>query len=95
VVVAKHGDLFNPHVRDPRMESPLPPIPLVCLGKFRPERRIADWMTTTYYLLGWQRVAVAEWLNADAAAWARRHMGTDWLPVERRPFIEPAREDRT
>jgi len=87
VVVAGQGDLFNPHIHDPRQPSPLPPIPLVCLGRFRPERRVADWVAATYYLLGWARIAVSEWLNPEAAAWGRKHMHSGRLPIERRPFV--------
>jgi len=88
VVVAAHEDLFNPHIRDPRQPSPLPPIPLVCLGRFRVEQRVADWVAATYYLLGWARIAVSEWLNPLAADYARLHMHSGRLPVERRDFID-------
>lgn len=90
VVVAGLPDLFNPHIHDPRRASPLPPLPIVCLGRFRPEFRVADWVAATYYLLGWSRIAVSEWLNPEAAAWARQHMHSGRLPIERRPFIDPA-----
>jgi hypothetical protein len=89
--VALQHDLFNPHIRDPRQPLPLPPIPLVCLGEFRPERRLADWLPATWEVLAWARLATSHGLNRDAVDYARRRLASGCFPIDRRPFIAPAR----
>jgi len=88
IVVAGAGDLWNTHVHDPRTPgTSLPPIPMMCLGGFAPDRRLADWVTATYYVLGWARIATDHAVNREAAAWARREMASGRFPIETRPFF--------
>jgi len=93
MAVALQWDIFNPHVRDPRQKDlPLPPVPVICLGGFPPAtRRLADWVTATYYLLAYAKIATHHGLNPDAVEYARREMGNNRFPTDRRPFIEPVR----
>lgn len=92
IAVARQRDLFNAHVRDPRQPLPLlPPIPFICLGEFRPERRIADWLPATYEVLAWDRITTAHGLNPEAVSWARRELASGRFPIDPRPFITPAR----
>ena len=95
MAVALQHDLFNPHIRDPRQkELPLPPVPVICLGGFPPLRRIADWVSATYYLLAYAKIATHHGLNPHAVEYARRTMGTGRFPTDPRPFIEPMRQAR-
>lgn len=88
LVFATQDDLFNPNVHDPRRPSPLPPLPLVCLGPFRPSQRVADWLPATYYLLAYARITVAHGLNPEAQVWARSAMASGRFPADRRPFSD-------
>jgi hypothetical protein len=85
--VALQRDLFCPNINDPRQPSSLPPIPLLCLGKFRVHQRVADWLPATYYLLAWARITTHEGLNPLAMEFARRAMGSGRIPTDRRPFF--------
>jgi len=95
LVIAGEGDLFCTHVFDPRTPgTSLPPIPLMCLGGFSVEQRIANWIFTTYYVLGWKRIATDHAVNREAAAWACKQMPSGRFPIEKRTFYtdEPARD---
>jgi hypothetical protein len=90
MAVALQLDLFNPHIRDPRQKLPLPPVPVLCLGGFRVQQRLADWVVGTYYMLAYARIATQHGLNPDAVEYARRAQpGT--FPIDKRPFFTPAR----
>ena len=93
IAIALQPDLFNVHINDPRQPSPLPPVPLLCLGTFRAEQRIADWMSATWAVLAWARLATHHGLNPDALAWARRALGSGRIPIDRRQFFDPPAED--
>jgi hypothetical protein len=93
VAIALQPDLMNPHIRDPRQPAPLPPLPFVCLGAFRVEHRLADWLSATYGILAYQRVTTEHGLNPEALAWARRAIGEGKLPLDARPFFEPLRRE--
>ena len=93
LVIAGDGDLFCTHVHDPHTPgTSLPPIPLMCLGGFSVDQRIANWVFATYSVLGWKRIASDHAVNHEAAAWARREMASGRFPIERRSFFihEPA-----
>jgi len=95
LVIAGDGQLFNPHVHDPRTPGTrLPPIPLMCLGAFSASQRVADWIFATYSVLGWKRIATDHAVNQDAALWARSEMPSGRFPIEKRAFFtdEPARD---
>jgi len=95
LVIAGDGDLFCTHIHDPRTRgTSLPPIPLMCLGGFALDQRIAQWIFATYAVLGWKRIATDHAVNHEAAAFARREMASGRFPIERRSFFtdEPARE---
>lgn len=91
--IALQSDLFNPHIHDPRQPSSLPPLPFVCLGKFRPQHRLACWMSATYGVLAYQRLTTEHGLNPEALTYARRAMGDGKLPTDARPFFEPLRPE--
>jgi hypothetical protein len=86
IAVALEEDLFHPNIRDPRQPLPLPPIPLICLGAFRVEQRLADWLPATYYLLAYARITTGHGLNPEAVSWARRELTSGRFPIDRRPW---------
>jgi hypothetical protein len=90
MAVALQLDLFNPHIRDPRQKLPLPPVPVLCLGGFRPSQRIADLIVATYYLLAYARIATQHGLNPEAVEYAR-HAQPGRFPTDRRPFFAATR----
>jgi hypothetical protein len=89
VAVALTRHLFNVHVADPknRVSPRQPPIPLICLGPFLPQMRLADWAVATYDLLRWARISTQRPLNELAAQFARRESAKPGrFPVDPRPF---------
>lgn len=92
IAIALQRDLFNVHIRDPRQPSPLPPLPFICLGSFRPEHRLADWISATYAVLAYARLATHHGLNPQALAFARRALGTGRFPIDPTPFFAPLSE---
>jgi hypothetical protein len=95
IAIALQPDLFNPHVIDPRPPAPLRQLPIFCLGQFRPEHRLADWLSATYGVLAFQRLTTKHGLNPEAIAWARHAIGEGRLPIDARPFFEPLRRGPT
>ena len=93
IAIAQQPDIHNPHINDPRRPGPLPPLPFVCLGQFRAEHRLADWISATYRVLAYQCLTHEHGLNAEALAWARRAVGKGKLPIDSREFFEPLRTE--
>lgn len=87
IAVARPRDLFNPHVLDPEAHPEVAPVPVVCLGAFQPQMRLADWVVATYDVLRLRRVAPESPLNEEAAAWVRARLASPGsLPLDPRSF---------